>query len=255
MSETTYPTTNITGNPNAARQGNGPPPLPDVAHVARLPEQPNPVMVTYGTPPSPTPEDIERARQARLRPADKSAKSILAALANLAEDAASARARAAGWQRKAEELLQDGGSIADIQTARSKASAAGVEVEQLAVMEASLRISLAQAEATEATELEALTARVPALTDWVEGWRKWALNDYPKLARKIADGLAMEAMAEKAMQQLREAASRVPGVKMPAPLPLVNAGAHGEAFRYRASLPGTDVQPLARWAPPPRIQY
>ena len=198
--------------------------------------------------------EAERQRLARRRPADKSPAAVQAALDNVTLDLATATATVSRRQDEAAEALATG-TPADVKANRDALELAQIEVDQLTAMAAGLHVSLERAEAEEAAELARLAERAKDAAATVARFRAFLDRDYPKHAAAIGKGMALEREAEAAMGTLR-AASTYLGHDAPEPLPRVPNGTVREAYRFRACLPGTDVRPIAAWAPvAPAIQY
>ena len=227
----------VTATPGWMHQG-ADLPVPDNQTVQRIPQQMDPVKIEYGDKrQTVTADELERERQARLRPADKSVRAVSVALANVEYDTVTATARVAGLQDQVQRLLEGGGSIAAIQQARARLADTQVELDQLTAMAASLRTSLARAEAVEAADLAALEVRIPAAQAAVDAFYKFATTRYAKLAAEMEAGLNLEAAAEAAMVTLREAARRL-GRKSPVDLPMAVTAGRDEPLRLRLCVPG-----------------
>lgn len=249
MSETAAPTVTVTGG-----WGDRAPMPPDRQPVARIPEQPNRVTVTHPDN-LPSADDLQRARIARRRPADRSARAVQNALDAVVLDLAAANATLARRQDAAH-LALESGTPAGVKAARDAVELGTIEVQQLEMQEAGLRVGLERALDVEAEAVQALATSVPVAAAKVAAFRRFIDREYPGLAAKIAAGMGLEAEAEQAHAVLRAAAYSLPGHDAPEPLPRAANGTLAESYRYRMSLPGTDVRPLAPWAPSgPAVSY
>lgn len=249
----TYPHSPVTVTPGWAT--GQPLPIPDRQPIVRIPEQPNPVQIIRADA-GPTADDLERIRVGRRRPADRSARAVQNALDAVVGDKAIAVARLASRTDAAKNAFDAGASAVQVIAARHARDVAQVELDQLEAMEGGLQLSLTRAQEAEAEEVRALVASVPAAEATVAAFRRFIDVDYFKHAAKIAAGLALESQAEDALRTLRAASRHVAGMPAPADLPRVQNGTLQETFSYRASLPGTDVRPIAKWAAPlPQVIY
>lgn len=248
-----YPHSPVTVTPGWAT--GQPLPIPDRQPIVRIPEQPDPVQIIRADA-GPTADDLERIRVGRRRPADRSARAVQNALDAVVADKAIAAARLASRTDAAQNAFTTGAAAVQVIAARQARDIAQVELDQLTAMEAGLQLSLIRAKEAEAEEVRALVASVPAAEATVAAFRRFIEQEYPRHAAKIAAGLALESQAEDALRTLRAAYQHVSGMTAPADLPRVQNGALQETFGYRASLPGTDVRPIAKWAAPlPSVMY
>jgi hypothetical protein len=191
---------------------------------------------------------------ARLRPADSSPGAIEASITRMAEVLTALRAEHAELVTARGRLLLSG-SPADIERADGRIRTVALDIERLEAAVAELRAGLPAAYGlVQLQHLEALRAEAEAAAGVFADW--WT-GTYEGLARQIAAGIELELMAQRARNELWEAArsaARDPNVQAaggvslpeltPMPRAFLGATAGGAASRLvclPAVEPGTPI--------------
>lgn len=213
----------------------GPLPMSDNQTVRAIPEQSNPVVIQYGDRNEPTAAEIEAERLRRMRPAGTMPADYRRALDAIEAEQAIAVTRLAGSKERVTALMRGDGTAADIQSTRTRAEHAQIEVDRLELRRADVTAGLARAQAAEEDALRRLAAAVPAAKATLAAYLKAITTDFPKHASAVAAILAMEAGAEEAVGILTAAASKLAGHEAPESVP---RAPDGKAWRATVNLPG-----------------
>ena len=192
------------------------------------------VIVTHAAPLSAT--EMENERQARYRPADRSADATRKALTAVQADAAGMAVRVGHLQSRVRHLLTGGSPPPDVRRARDELGAAEQQLADLGVREAGLRVALEQREQAEADAAENLIRLAAVAEQHAARFRQFLAKDYGRAAALIAAGMEHERAALRADAALREAGRLWPGV--PCPRPDIPRAVDGSGYGHRACLPG-----------------
>ena len=193
-----------------------------------------------------TPTETENERQARYRPADRSAQATREALTAVQIDAVSMKTRVGHLESRAQHLLTRGAPSPDVNRARDDLATAQQQLADLGMREAGLLVALEQRQQAEADAAEGLIRLAAVAEQHAARFRQFLTRDYPKAAALIAAGMEHERAALRADAALREAGRLWPGV--PCPRPDIPRAPDGSAYGHRTCLPG-------HYAPTPIAQF